>query len=181
MKKVFLVLILCVVLLASVLLINTLRFTSKQIQIEPIQPVSVDEGSAAQHLAQALRFQTISYQEAAQTKGEEFVALHKYLELTFPKLHSTLTKELVGNYNLLYTWKGRDEKLKPILLMGHQDVVPVEPETLANWEEPPFEGRIPADTSGDEAPWMTNTPCSASWKLPRCCWARAFSLNAQSI
>lgn len=142
MKKIFLVLTFCVVLLASVLLINTLRFTSKQIRIEPIQSVSVDEGGAAQRLAQALRFQTISHQEAGQTKGEEFLALHKYLEQTFPKVHSTLTKELVGEYSLLYTWKGRDEKLKPILLMAHQDVVPVEPETLANWEEPPFEGRI---------------------------------------
>jgi carboxypeptidase PM20D1 len=56
------VLTLSVVILASVLLINTLRFTSKQIQVEPIQPVSVDEGSVASRLAQALRFQTISYQ-----------------------------------------------------------------------------------------------------------------------
>lgn len=141
-KKVFLVFTLCVVLLASVLLINALRFSSKQIQIEPIQPVSVDEGSVAQHLAQALRLRTISYQEAGKTEGEEFLALHKYLEQTFPKLHSTLTKELVGDYSLVYTWKGRDEKLKPILLMAHQDVVPVEPETLAKWEQPPFEGRI---------------------------------------
>jgi carboxypeptidase PM20D1 len=141
-KKILLVLTLCVVLLASVLLINTLRFRSKQIQIESIQPVRVDEGSVAPRLAQAIRFQTISYQDAGQMKGEGFLALHKYLEQTFPKVHSTLTKELVGDYSLLYTWKGRDEKLKPILLMAHQDVVPAEPETLANWEQPPFEGRI---------------------------------------
>jgi carboxypeptidase PM20D1 len=142
LKKISLVLTLGVVLLASVLIINTLRFTSKQIRIDPIQPVGVDEDIAAQHLAQALRFQTISYQEPGQTKGEEFLALHKYLEQTFPKVHATLTKELVGNYSLLYTWKGSDENLKPILLMAHQDVVPVEPETLDNWEERPFEGRI---------------------------------------
>lgn len=142
LKRILLVLSLCLLLLAAVLLINTLRFTSKQIQVAPIQPVSVDEGSVAPRLAQALRFQTVSYQDAAQMKGEEFLGLHKYLEETFPKVHSTLTKELVGDYSLLYTWKGRDERLKPVLLMGHQDVVPVEPETLANWEQPPFEGRI---------------------------------------
>ena len=34
-KKISLVLTLCVVLLASVVLVNTLRFTSEQIQIEP--------------------------------------------------------------------------------------------------------------------------------------------------
>ena len=132
----------CVVLLASVLLINSLRFTFKQIQVEPIQPVSVDKDSVAIRLAQALRFQTVSYADAGQIKGEEFRALHKYLEQSFPKVHSTLTKELVGEYSLLYTWKGRDEKLKPILLMAHQDVVPVEQETLVRWAQPPFEGRI---------------------------------------
>lgn len=141
-KKILLVLTVAVVLLVSVLLVRTLRFNSKQIQVEPIQAVSVDENNVAQHLAQALGFQTVSYQAAAQTKVEEFLALHKYLEQTFPRTHATLSKELVNNYSLLYTWKGRQPALKPILLMGHQDVVPVEPETLAKWEQPPFEGRI---------------------------------------
>jgi carboxypeptidase PM20D1 len=137
-KKLLLLLTLCVVLLVSVLLINTLRFTSKQIQVEPIQPVSVDEKGVALRLARALRFQTVSHD----IKGEEFLAFHRYLEQTFPKAHSTLSRELVGDYGLLYTWKGRDESLKPILLMAHMDVMPVELETLAQWEQPPFEGRI---------------------------------------
>lgn len=141
-KKILSVVALGVVLLASVLLVKTLRFTSRQILVEPIQVVSVDEERVAQHLAQALRFQTVSYQDASQTKSEEFLALHKHLEQTFPKVHTTLTRESVENHSLLYTWKGSDEKLKPILLMGHQDVVPVEQETLAKWEQPPFAGRI---------------------------------------
>lgn len=141
-KMIFLVVVPCVLLLTSVLLINTLRFASKQPQNEPIQLVSVDEGRIAQHLAKALRFQTVSYQEAGHGTSEAFLALHQYLEETFPKTHATLTKELVGERSLLYTWKGRDATLKPALLMAHQDVVPVEPETLADWEQPPFEGRI---------------------------------------
>lgn len=142
MKKILLVLITGFVLLASVLLINTLRFTSKQTQVAPVQPVSVDETSVAEHLAQALRSQTVSYQDAGKTKGEEFLALHQYLERTFPQTHALLMRETVGDYSLLYTWKGRNEKLKPILLMAHQDVVPIEPETEGSWEQPPFEGRI---------------------------------------
>jgi len=141
-KKIILVPTLCVVLPVCVLLVNTFRFTSEQIQIEPIQPVGVDEGGVAQHLSQALRFQTVSYQEQGRTTGEEFLSLHKYLDQTFPKIHATLTKEAVGNYSLLYTWKGRDENLKPIVLMAHQDVVPVELGTLSKWEQPPFEGKI---------------------------------------
>jgi carboxypeptidase PM20D1 len=141
-KKISLVLALVVVVLVSVLLINTFRFKSKQVQVEPIQAVSVDPDLVAQRLSQAIRFHTISYQDTTQTRAEEFLGLHKYLEQTFPRTHATLTRELVGNYSLLYAWKGRNETLKPILLMAHQDVVPVEPETLAKWEQPPFEGRI---------------------------------------
>lgn len=141
-KRVLLLLALFLALVAAVLLINTLRFTSKQVRVEPVEPLAVDEEGAAHRLAEALRFQTVSYQEPEEVKGEEFLAFHHYLEETFPKLHATLTKELVGNYSLLYTWKGRDEKLKPILLMAHQDVVPVERESLANWAEPPFAGSI---------------------------------------
>jgi carboxypeptidase PM20D1 len=138
LKKILMVVTLGIFLFASVLLVNALRFTSKQIHVEPIHPITVDETSVAPRLAQALRFQTVSHE----MKGEEFLALHKYLEQIFPKAHSTLNKELVGDYSLLYTWKGRDERLRPILLMAHQDVVPVEPETLVSWEQPPFEGRI---------------------------------------
>jgi carboxypeptidase PM20D1 len=144
-KRLLLLLALCLALLVSALLVNTLRFTSKQIHVEPAQPPGVDEGGAALHLSQALRFQTISYQESGQTKGEDFLAFHEYLEQTFPKIRAALSKERVGNYSLLYSWKGLDEKLKPVLLMAHQDVVPVQQETLKNWEQPPFEGRISGD------------------------------------
>ena len=140
--KVLLALGACVVLVACVLLVNTLRFTSRQVQVEPVQMVAVDEDAVAGRLAQALRFQTVSYQDPRDVKGEEFVALHRYLDQTFPRIHAALTWERVGDYSLLYTWKGRDEKLKPVLLMGHQDVVPVDPEALAAWHQPPFEGRI---------------------------------------
>lgn len=138
LRDIFLVMAIGVVLLASLLLINALRFTSKQIRVEPIQPLRVDENGVALRLAHALRFQTVSQDMI----GEEFLDFHRYLEQTFPQAHSTLTRELIGEYSLLYTWQGRDERLKPILLMGHLDVMPVEPESLSRWEQPPFEGRI---------------------------------------
>lgn len=66
----------------------------------------------------------------------------------------------VNTYALLYTWYGSDPSLKPIMLMNHQgkpfslgspslsppkltlrvDVVPVEPRTYSQWQEPPFSG-----------------------------------------
>ncbi len=141
-KKIILVPTLCVGLLVCVLFINTFRFTTEQIPIEPIQPLGLDESTVAQHLSQAIRFQTISYQEPGRTSGNEFLSLHRYLALTFPRIHATLIKEVVGNYSLLYAWKGRDENLRPIVLMAHQDVVPVELGDLSKWQYPPFEGKI---------------------------------------
>jgi carboxypeptidase PM20D1 len=142
LKRVLLVFIVCLLLLVSLLLVNTLRFSSKQMQVEQVSPLSVDVSSVAQHLSQAIRFRTVSFQDMGQINGEEFIAFHKYLEQTFQKVHATLIREAVSNYSLLYTWKGKNEKLKPILLMAHQDIVPVEPVSEADWQQPPFEGRI---------------------------------------
>lgn len=47
----------------------------------------------------------------------------RYLENTFPKCHETdgpITREIVNQHGLLYTFKGSDESLKPLLLMAHQ-------------------------------------------------------------
>jgi len=142
MKKILLLLILCLVALGVVLVVNTFRFKSKQVQVESITALAVDQEALAGRLAQALRFQTVSYQDTNQFRSEEFTGLHKFLEQSFPRVHSTLTKEVVGDYSLLYTWKGLEDGGKPILLMSHQDVVPVEPGTENSWTQPPFEGRI---------------------------------------
>ena len=53
----------------------------------------------------------------------EFYKLHAVMEAQFPLLHQNLEKEVL-NGTLLYRWKGSDSSKKPILFMGHQDVVP---------------------------------------------------------
>ena len=60
----------------------------------------------------------------------------------YPLVHSRLTRELIGAHSLLFTWRGTDSTAAPFLVMAHQDVVPVEPGTEANWEHPPFSGAI---------------------------------------
>jgi carboxypeptidase PM20D1 len=142
MKKILLLLVLCLVALGVVLVVNTFRFKSKQVQVESISALAVDQEGLSGRLAQALRFQTVSYQDTNQFRSEEFKGLHTFLEQSFPRIHSTLTKEVVGDYSLLYTWKGLEDAGKPILLMSHQDVVPVEPGTENSWTQPPFEGGI---------------------------------------
>ncbi|KAF9820601.1 hypothetical protein IEO21_01304 [Rhodonia placenta] len=95
-------------------------------------------------LAGAVRIPTQSYDKMGpigeDPRWEAFVPFHEYLQKAFPKIHSSLELTKVNTYGLVYYWKGSDESLKPILLTGHQDVVPVNPDTYDEWTHPPFSG-----------------------------------------
>ncbi|OHD65861.1 MAG: hypothetical protein A2176_03355 [Spirochaetes bacterium RBG_13_51_14] len=105
----------------------------------------MDVNRAAEHLAAAIRFKTISHQDQSKLDRREFTALHSYLRVTYPLLHRMLTREIVNDLSLLYTWKGSNEGAEPILLMAHLDVVPVEQGTENDWVHPPFAGVIDKD------------------------------------
>src|SRR5262249_39731920 len=48
---------------------------------------------------------------------------------------------VVNDHSLLYQWKGQGEG-KPIVLLAHLDVVPVEASAQNTWTQPPFSGAI---------------------------------------
>jgi carboxypeptidase PM20D1 len=95
-----------------------------------------------QHLAAAIRLETISHEDPAEFRAEPFRALHRFLGETYPRTHATLAREVVSDYSLLYTWRGSDPKLAPMLLTAHLDVVPVTAEALPDWDHPPFAGQL---------------------------------------
>lgn len=103
---------------------------------------NVNANDAVQRLAGALRFQTISKQDVSLQDNSQFTGFHQYLQQTFPEVHSKLEKENVAGFNLLFRWAGKNNSLKPVLLMSHQDVVPVESGTEQLWKSPPFAGNI---------------------------------------
>jgi len=143
-KKLIGALVFALLVLAAITLERTLTFRSRQPQVAGVAVEPLDTTALAQHLAGALRFKTISYQDSSQFDGRQFDGLHQYLRTTFPKLHAALKLEKVNGYGLLYEWTGSDPGLGPIVLLAHQDVVPVEPGTEGRWTEPPFEGKIAA-------------------------------------
>ncbi|KAI5966999.1 uncharacterized protein KGF55_000408 [Candida pseudojiufengensis] len=71
-----------------------------------------------------------------------FLWFHHYLEKTYPLIYKNLKVEKINKLGLVYTWKGTDDKKKPIMLTAHQDVVPVQEATLNKWDSPPFDGHI---------------------------------------
>jgi carboxypeptidase PM20D1 len=95
-----------------------------------------------ENLAAAIRLETISHDSSTEFRGEPFLALHRFLEATYPQTHAQLTREVVADYSLLYTWRGSDAKLAPVLLTAHLDVVPVTAEALPDWDHPPFAGKV---------------------------------------
>ena len=107
-----------------------------------------DEVAALNHLSRAVQFKTITTERgdpATNEAAQPWLNFHKWLEQTYPVMHKTLTREKIAQYTLLYTWQGSDASLAPIMLMAHQDVVPVDSATASDWVKPPFEGAIDND------------------------------------
>jgi carboxypeptidase PM20D1 len=141
MKKLFLGLVIAIVILASVLLFNTFQLKSKQVTAEPSAKITLSD-EVFQNLSKAIQFQTISYSEDAIPDSAAFLGFHRFLAETFPLTHANLTLEKISEYSLLYKWEGSDPSKKAIILLSHQDVVPVDEPTLGDWEAAPFEGKI---------------------------------------
>ena len=100
-----------------------------------------DTQAAAQHLSAAVQIQTVSHQDPAENQLGEWDKLHGWLASTYPKTHAAMQRELLGK-TLLYTWPGSDPAAQPIIVMAHQDVVPVTPGTEQDWKHAPFAGTI---------------------------------------
>jgi carboxypeptidase PM20D1 len=142
MKKIIFALLICVVVLCAVVFFKTFSFTSKQVEAEPMVGITIDKQRAAKNLSRAIRYKTISSQDPSKFDAAQFTAFHKFLAEAFPKIHRQLKKEVINKYSLLYTWKGSNESLKPIVLMAHFDAVPVSHGTEGDWTYPPFSGRV---------------------------------------
>jgi carboxypeptidase PM20D1 len=132
--------------LVAVVLIRTFTFKAPaaadlaSVKVAPA--VAVDVDAAAQHLSQAVQIQTVSHQSLADDQPAEWQRLHDFLSLAYPAAHAAMTREIVGKNTLVYTWKGSDPSLSPIILMAHQDVVPVTAGSEGAWKHPPFSGAI---------------------------------------
>lgn len=112
---------------------------------------AIDVQAAAQHLSAAVQIQTVSHQDPAEDQVAEWDKLHAWLASTYPKAHAAMQKELLGK-TLLFTWPGSDPTAQPIIVMAHQDVVPVTPGTEKDWKHAPFAGTI-----ADGAVWGRGT------------------------
>lgn len=129
---------------AAVVLVRGLGGSPAPPAADPPLELELDEDGAVARFAGGLRIVTISHGRDTGIPLDQaaFGAFHDYLDLHYPRVHAALGRERVSGYSLLYTWPGSDPDLDPLLLLGHMDVVPVEPGTEDQWAEPPFGGVV---------------------------------------
>ncbi len=102
---------------------------------------AIDVDAAAAHLGEAVRFRTVSNQDPAANAWAEWDRLHAWMQAAYPKAHAAMERRELGR-TLIYRWAGSDPALEPIVLMAHQDVVPVEEATAGRWTQAPFSGAV---------------------------------------
>jgi carboxypeptidase PM20D1 len=108
--------------------------------------------AAVANLSAAAQIRTISHQDPADDDVAEWDRLHAWLAATYPATHRAMTRTILPNRTLIYHWPGSDASLAPIIVMAHQDVVPVTEGTESDWKYPPFAGTI-----AEKAVWGRGT------------------------
>ena len=133
------VIVLVVVVLARTLMVKPVAQAAYgRIPAAP----AIDANLAAQHLSVSVKFQTVSHEDAAEDDPKPLAAQLDWLAATYPRFAALAPRETVGGGGLIWTWKGSDPALAPIVLMAHQDVVPVVEETRGLWKADPFGGEV---------------------------------------
>ena len=125
-------------IILGIVIIKTLTFNSRQIVVAPVPEYPIGE-EVFERLAAVTRMATVSYPDRIDTSS--FYAFRNYLASHYPQVDSLLEKTIVNEFSLVYKWQGRNPRLKPVLLLGHIDVVPVEQESWTNWTHPPYSGQ----------------------------------------
>ena len=140
LKKFFSFLGIAVFVLLVILLVNTFRAKPwpayKAAALVPLPD------SAIAHMSNAIRIATVSPEDTSRIDSVRFNQFRFFLEQSYPLIHQQLSRTIIKNYSYVFEWKGTDTSLQPIILMGHYDVVPVEPSAVKLWTVEPFGGEV---------------------------------------
>ena len=102
-------------------------------------PDTTGESAALEALRALVRIPTVSRRRAEEVEPGVFERFHAELRARFPLLHEHLELTRIPSDGLLFHWPGVSAR-RPVVLMAHQDVVPVEPDDP--WQHDPFGAEI---------------------------------------
>ncbi|KQY57090.1 MULTISPECIES: M20/M25/M40 family metallo-hydrolase [unclassified Nocardioides] len=98
-----------------------------------------DPSTPIGRLQALIRIPTVSYADRARTDTTAFEEFARQLAESFPLLHAKLDRTVVLDHGLLFHWRGASDA-RPVVLMAHIDVVPVEESDT--WQHPAFGAEI---------------------------------------
>ncbi len=98
----------------------------------------INKERAVERFQAVIRQKTISDKDGNFDK-EVFGNFLPFLKELYPVLFSTVEAQLINEYGILLRWKGKDSTKKPLVLMGHYDVVSDKDQ---DWLHPAFEAEI---------------------------------------
>ena len=135
------------ILLLGLVVIMVLRANTvfEDVQLAPadgLPQIALDEDAIVKRFAGAIRIRTISHDDRSNFDADAFRAFHDYLQQSFPLVHDRAEITVINGYSLVFHIAGSDAALKPVLFMGHMDVVPVDDVTIAEWTHDPYAGTV---------------------------------------
>ncbi|HUF78336.1 MAG TPA: M20/M25/M40 family metallo-hydrolase, partial [Thermoanaerobaculia bacterium] len=138
--------LLAVAILAAVVLIRALGLERAAVADRGAEQNAAEEPvglEAVERLAGALRIPTVSG-PGDRIRPAQLRRFRRYLAAQFPRLHGELAPEVVAGHSLLFTWSpaAAGDGAPPMVLLAHQDVVPVAEDAEARWTHPPFDGVV---------------------------------------
>lgn len=133
-------LILAVIII--IILVRTFQYPISTSEPDPIALAEIDGEEIAQHIGLAIQMKTINHIDPEKVDPVPFQGLHNLISMLYPEVEEYLEREVIGNYSLLYTWKGSDPNLDPMALTAHMDVVPASEDPDSGWTYPPFSGTV---------------------------------------
>jgi carboxypeptidase PM20D1 len=95
--------------------------------------------AAVAKLQALVRIESVSDRDPSRVDTDAFDRLLAELRTQFPLLHDQLELTRVGSHGLLFRWPGTSSD-RPVVLMAHLDVVPVD--ESAPWQHPAFSAEI---------------------------------------
>ena len=94
---------------------------------------------AVERFRELLRIPTVSREDVSLRDDAAFARWIPTLRRLFPRLFAASELTRIDDFGILLRWPGADPSLDPIVMMAHQDVVPVEGQ---DWQHDPFAAEV---------------------------------------
>ncbi len=109
---------------------------------------SAYQAEIIQKLIGIIRIPSESYDELGaigmDKRWDVFYDIERYIQEMYPVVFQNVKLDHANTHGLILTWEGTVPYLaaKPILMLAHQDVVPVLADTIDDWKHPPYDGHF---------------------------------------